>query len=511
MKTQSNILKITFLFFSLLLFSCLKKNIPPTVLNQTFSINENAPTATIIGKVIASDEDGEIVSYTIKDGNSIDAFSINETDGTITVNDQTQLDYEVNPRFNLIVAVKDNKGKSSMANITITLNDIDETPRAVSISTNIIKYGSILTIYGKYINKDPGSTIVSLQNNSIIHNLTPLFIGGDSIKVMVYNEQDPNEVLDLSIYKIGITTLGTTAWSDLYFSVVTNWIRVTDFPGTARYKSTAFSLGNNVYLGGGAANGLVFNDFWSYNPQNNKWTKLNDIPGTARVYPGSSSSSLFGYIGGGYTTENYSKVQLYDFYKYDPQTYLWTAIPNYPDNILNYYVGYSVTVNGRPFLSLSNQILYIQELTNDQWSSHPSVAEMIDCPAAGVFAIGNSFYVVAGYRINNTISNAVWEYNVNSGVWTKKSNFPGIARFGGAAFSVGNFGYYGCGMSVDLQQYKDIWRYDPAKDTWIKFEDFPGGYRSHTISASDGNYGFIGLGYRSSSTYFSDFWKFNPR
>ena len=102
--------------------------------------------------------------------------------------------------------------------------------------------------------------------------------------------------------------------------------------------------------------------------------------------------------------------------------------------------------------------------------------------------------MIAGYRVNNTVNNSVWEYNVTTGLWTRKANFPGSARYAPAAFSVGNYGYYGCGMNTSQQQFKDMWRYDPAKDSWIRIEDFPGGERSHLIGISAGKYGYFGLG-----------------
>jgi N-acetylneuraminic acid mutarotase len=136
---------------------------------------------------------------------------------------------------------------------------------------------------------------------------------------------------------------------------------------------------------------------------------------------------------------------------------------------------------------------------------------MIDCPASGVFSIGKKYYVVVGNRINNTVSDAVWEYNSDNGVWTKKSNFPGAARYAPAFFSIDSYGYYGCGMATTSQQFKDMWRYDPTKDRWIRLEDFPADIRSHLVSTSDGKSGFVGLGIiMSSVTYCNDFWRYDP-
>lgn len=237
---------------------------------------------------------------------------------------------------------------------------------------------------------------------------------------------------------------------------------------------------------------------------------MADLPGVGRCYPRTFSTSTNGYLGAGFSSDNSSAYQLYDFYKFDPQANTWSSIPDYPDYNPDFYIGFTVTVNGRPFISLSSQIHSMEELVNDTWNSRPTISEMIDCPAAGVFSIGNKFYVIAGFRINNSYSNTVWEYDSDSGIWTQKSDFPGPARCASAFFSINNYGYYGCGYSTDFTQYKDMWRYDPSKDKWIRIEDFLAGKRSHLVSSVAGNSGFIGLGLIRPNTLNKDFYKFDP-
>jgi len=385
-------------------------------------------------------------------------------------------------------------------------------PTITGVSSGNIKYGNILTIYGKNFLSIPGASYVYLKGGSETYILTPMFVSADSIKVEIYNQQQSNQLLNLSSYRLGIKTFEKLIWSDFDISLVSSWGRVQDFPGNGRYKTTSFSLGGNFYTGGGAGNGMAFNDFWKYNPDNNSWSRMADVPGLPRVYPRSFSNSTNGFLGSGFTADNASKSQLIDFYKYSPETDSWSPVSNYPDNILNFYPGFTVTVNGRPYASLSNQALLMREMINDSWISRPTISELIDCPAAGIFSIGNKFYVIIGYRINNTSSNAVWEYNTANGNWTKKSDFPGPPRCSSAFFSIDNYGYYGCGMQPDLTQFKDMWRYNPSNDKWIRIEDFPGGLRSHLIGSTVGQYGFVGLGLlQYPVTYLKDFWKFNPR
>ena len=57
----------------------------PTISDQTFSITEDASLGTVIGTVIASDADGDQLSYTITAGNTDDIFSIGSTTGELTL------------------------------------------------------------------------------------------------------------------------------------------------------------------------------------------------------------------------------------------------------------------------------------------------------------------------------------------------------------------------------------------------------------------------------------------
>jgi N-acetylneuraminic acid mutarotase len=224
-----------------------------------------------------------------------------------------------------------------------------------------------------------------------------------------------------------------------------------------------------------------------------------------------ATSASHGYLGGGLSADNSSRLMLYDFYKYDPQTNSWSTIPNYPDNSLNFYVGHAITVNNRPFYSLSNQVSNMRELINDTWISKPAIPDMNDSPGSGIFSIGKKIYLIVGYKTNWIISHSVWEFDSENETWTQKSDFPGPARNTTVAFSIGKYGYFGTGSDPYNNQFKDFWRYDPSRDKWIRLDDFPGGPRSHTISISDGKAGFAGLGILLSSvSYYKDFWKFEP-
>jgi len=380
-----------------------------------------------------------------------------------------------------------------------------------SLSSYGAKYGTVLSIYGKNFDTTPGTYNIILNDSIKLYTLTPLSVSSDEIKAEIYNQENPSELLNIKSFYVGVKTAGAVLWCKNKVSLYSSWRKVAEFPGAARYMTPSFLLDGDCYIGCGAGNGKVFKDFWKYSCSKDSWTRLADFPGAARAYPMAFSNSVNGFLGSGYTQDNSTRSQLYDFYRYSPQTNTWSAISDYPDTVKKYYVGYTVNVNGRPFISLSNNELTMREYVKDSWKPVKTIPDMIDCPASGVFSIGRKFYVIVGNRINNSVSNAVWEFDSENESWTKKSDFPGPARYAPGFFSIGNYGYYGCGRSTDKLQYNDMWRYDPARDKWIRIEDFPGGIRSHLISISDGKSGYMGLGIVFwSVTYCRDFWRYDP-
>ncbi|MBD2412417.1 DUF4347 domain-containing protein [Nostoc calcicola FACHB-3891] len=100
---------------------------------QNFSINEGVANGTVVGTVAATDVDGStFTNWTIIDGN-LDSdrdgqvgFNINSTTGEITVNDSDELDFEINPTFELQVTVSDGINASSVQSVTVRLQDVIE-------------------------------------------------------------------------------------------------------------------------------------------------------------------------------------------------------------------------------------------------------------------------------------------------------------------------------------------------------------------------------------------------
>lgn len=107
-------------------------NQTPTISDATFTIDENTVVDTEVGQVSATDPDGDAINYSINSGNSSGAFAINNTSGSITVANSSQLDFETTPSFSLEIQATDGKGGTASATITINLNNLNDNTPSIS-------------------------------------------------------------------------------------------------------------------------------------------------------------------------------------------------------------------------------------------------------------------------------------------------------------------------------------------------------------------------------------------
>ncbi|MCP4343991.1 MAG: PKD domain-containing protein, partial [Desulfobacterales bacterium] len=95
-----------------------------TVEDQTVALDENSAKETSVVTVSASGPI-ETLTYIITAGNTGNAFAIDADSGLITVNDSSQLDYEITQTYTLTVKVSDGTSDAE-ALITITINNLSE-------------------------------------------------------------------------------------------------------------------------------------------------------------------------------------------------------------------------------------------------------------------------------------------------------------------------------------------------------------------------------------------------
>jgi len=103
-------------------------NESPSVSDANFSVAEDATNTTSVGTVTSSDPEDDTLNHSITGGNTDNIFVIDNS-GQITVDDNTDLDYETTSNYTLTVEVDDGS-LTDTATVTVNVNDVNEAPTA---------------------------------------------------------------------------------------------------------------------------------------------------------------------------------------------------------------------------------------------------------------------------------------------------------------------------------------------------------------------------------------------
>ena len=98
----------------------------PVVANDSGTIAEDAPLGSALGTLVASDADGDALTFKIVGGDPLGQFAVSNT-GEITVD--APLDRETEDRYDLLVEVSDGVDTST-ATFVVTVTDTNEAPVA---------------------------------------------------------------------------------------------------------------------------------------------------------------------------------------------------------------------------------------------------------------------------------------------------------------------------------------------------------------------------------------------
>lgn len=94
----------------------------PSTQNVSVNINQNLPVDFIVTTLTATDADGDALSFSIDNGNTDNAFAIDESTGQISVANSNALVFDTNPTFSLTIGVSDGIFTTD-ATVTINLNE----------------------------------------------------------------------------------------------------------------------------------------------------------------------------------------------------------------------------------------------------------------------------------------------------------------------------------------------------------------------------------------------------
>ncbi len=136
--------------------AAINDEVPIIALSQSFTIDEDIENEAEVGSVVATDLDGTtsfqnwtITSNVNDDGDENNAFAIHATTGQITVNDADDIDYETNTSLTIELTVSDGLYTSNPENVTISINNVEETGINNALQENVKIYPNPASNYVK--------------------------------------------------------------------------------------------------------------------------------------------------------------------------------------------------------------------------------------------------------------------------------------------------------------------------------------------------------------------------
>lgn len=143
----------------------------PMVTAATLAMDENSAKDTVVGTVVATDNDtSQTLSYAITGGDPGGAFAINGS-GVITVANASLLDFEATPQFLLNVTASDNgaPSRSGSATITVNLNDLVGFQVVESDGTTNVAENGTSDTFTVALTDNPAANVVLLVGSADVN------------------------------------------------------------------------------------------------------------------------------------------------------------------------------------------------------------------------------------------------------------------------------------------------------------------------------------------------------
>jgi subtilisin family serine protease len=133
----------------------------PNIENQSFRVNENVAEGHLIGQIVATDPENDMLTFQIETGNTGEAFALTQ-EGMLTVNDSAQFDFEAVNMHELIVSVSDGV-LSDLDTVTVQVSNVEEAPhmenQAFMVNENMAE-GHLI---GQIVATDPENDMLTFQ------------------------------------------------------------------------------------------------------------------------------------------------------------------------------------------------------------------------------------------------------------------------------------------------------------------------------------------------------------
>lgn len=160
------------------------------------------------------------------------------------------------------------------------------------------------------------------------------------------------------------------------------------------------------------------------------------------------------------------------------------------------------------FIILSLLMAEIDVLAQGTWTRRTDFPGIMRYGAYS-FSIDKTAYTGGGSDANNTYSD-MWAFNTSTNTWTQKAQIP-IGRSFASAFTIFDKGYVAAGMGQS-ELLQDLWEYNHSNNSWHAKAALPGLPRYGAAGFALGNKGYICCGNQGSANgpYANDLLEYNP-
>lgn len=254
------------------------------------------------------------------------------------------------------------------------------------------------------------------------------------------------------------------------------------------------------------------------------WERSESLPSSVdgRNHAVTFAIDGVGYLGLGYNRLD-STATYDDFYKFDPVTQAWSALPPFPGGTRGFsyavatkdkaYVGFGLEIFRNP--NNANQLL--NQYKNDLWEYNPKTnawRQLASCPCIARYhpafiALDSQIFVGTGSSAQGNL-NDWWEYNINQNTWVQRDFLPGVERHHPYYFGIDSVAYVGFGHGNGI--FKDFYAFNANTSEWTKMNDFPGEARVAGTQFSHRGKGYVLSGQGNTHRNFptGEFWQYDP-
>ncbi|MBF0450343.1 MAG: cadherin domain-containing protein [Candidatus Magnetomorum sp.] len=179
----------------------------PLVFDQTFTIKETALNGTSVGFFVARDFDKDPFSFSLTVPN--DVFAINPANGAITVKEDTSLNNDVTPKYELSIKVTDGK-YASYAIATILVIDGNDNRVVYDQSFSVLENSPKDTLFGTIAVDAPAGSRQFIIGSGNSNNA--FFLDPDTGQLMVNNPDALNYEAIQSFHLSVLATVNGTVY-----------------------------------------------------------------------------------------------------------------------------------------------------------------------------------------------------------------------------------------------------------------------------------------------------------